>query len=167
MVTVGFVVDAEPVINALKQTAKSVPSITKQMMTVIGKGSAKATNDMLKATTRGRKGFIGHRWPYDVTRAYTYKATSGGVSVYPKKVDKTRANDLTVPVMATLNYGAEIKAVKAKYLGISGDGYHARVKAVRVPGKYFVEAGKRYRDSDKYERDLDKIIEKELKKFWG
>lgn len=167
MVTVSAVVDTQPVVNALSQTAKSVPAIIKQMMTVIGKGSAKATNDMLKATTRGRKGIIGHRYEYDITKAYTYKADQHGVRVYPKAVDKARKNDLTVAVMSTLNYGAEIKAVKSKYLGISGGDYYARVKAVRIPGKRFVDAGMRYRDSDRYEHDLDKVIEKELKKFWG
>lgn len=167
MMTLNVTADINAVADALKQTSKQMPSITNSVMRIIGKGASKEVNRTLKGVIRGRKGKIGRGYDYQVWNAYTYgKAKRGSVSVFPKPMKESRG--LEVAVMQTLNAGAVITPRRGhKYLHVKGNGFYAMSKSIRIEGKHFVEQGVNYAEHGDYQTEVDKYIEKELKKFWG
>lgn len=167
MMMLNVTADINAVADALKQTSKQMPQITNSVMRIIGKGASKEVNRTLKGVIKGRKGKIGRGYDYQVWNSYTYGKPRGGhVAVFPKPMQNSRG--LEVAVMQTLNAGATITPRRGhKYLHIKGDGFYALSKSIRIEGKHFVERGENYAEHGDYQIDIDKMIDKELKKFWG
>lgn len=159
--------DFERVSKALSGTTKSITSIQKGILSIIGRG----TRSEIKKITKSIKGngLIAGRYPYSISSAFTYKVKADGskVSVFPKKIEKNRPNDLTIPVISTLNYGKNISVRNGrKYLVFqTADGWK-KCKSVRIPGHHFIEAGKQYAGSAKYMNEVEKYVQKELDKYW-
>lgn len=162
--------DIQEVSKALDGTAKSLKSIRKQVLGSAAKGVVKTIKSVIQTGLKKHTGFM-----YSV---YKYKVAKDGshVSIFPRpkqkstdttKKQKASAKNLAVAITSTLNYGNTISAKKAKFLFFSDTNGFVKTKSVRIPGVGFLEAGWNYAGSDRYESEMNKIVEKELKKYWG
>lgn len=154
--------DIEKVSKALNGTTKEMKSIIRGVLGIVGRGTRQEVNKVTRAI-KGN-GMIAGRYPYSVAKSFMYKVAKDGskVSVFPRKIEKGRKNDLTIPVISTLNYGKVIYPRRGRnYLVFPlQDGSFLKVKSVRITGRHFVEAGKNYAVSSKYMSDVDKYIQK-------
>ena len=139
-------VDIEEVQQALSGTSKSLKSIQKSVLRIAAKGTAKQikaainTIDLQKRTG-------------ELSKAYVYKVKKDGseANVYPKALT---AKDRTIfPKAMTLSYGHE--------------GPTKRAKSWHIAPRGFVQAGQQYAESGSYMNDVQKMIDKELEKYWG
>lgn len=123
--------------SALSGTTKSLVSISRQTMGIIGRGAVSVVKKEIKATTQKRTG--------ELLKAYRYKVKKDGseVNVFPKGI-KNEGREIFPKVMA-LNYGT---------------------KNGRLKSRGFVQVSERYAESRAYEADIDKMIQKELAKYW-
>lgn len=121
---------------ALAGTSKSLLSISRQTMGIIGRGVANVTTQAVKSSVEK---VTGEMW-----KAYRYKVKKDGseVTVFPKAL---KGNKNIFPKAMALNYGTK-------------DG--------RLKPRGFVQAGERYAESNAYEAEIDKMIQKELSKYW-
>lgn len=121
---------------ALSGTSKSLVTISRKTMGIIGKGVANKIRGEIKALTNKRTG--------ELLKAYRYKVKRDGseVNVFPKALNGEKS---IFPKVMALSYGTK-------------DG---RLKALG-----FVQAGDRYAESGDYAAELDKMIQKELDKYW-
>ena len=122
---------------ALSGTSKSLASISRQIMGIIGKGVKKETVKAIKALTQKHTG--------ELLKAYRYKVKKDGseVNVFPKALN---GEESIFPKAMALSYG-------------TNDG--------RIKPRGFVQQGEKYAESGAYESDIDKMILKELDKYWG
>lgn len=122
--------------TALAGTSKSLVSISRQAMSIIGKGVRKETIKAIRITTNKRTG--------ELLKAYRYKVKKDGseVNVFPKALN---GEGTIFPKVMALNYGTS----------------NGRLKALG-----FVQAGEKYAESNAYESEIDKMIQKELDKYW-
>lgn len=130
--------DVSEVQDALAGTSKSLVSIRRQMLGIIARGVSKETSKAIRATTEKRTG--------ELRKAYRYKVRRDGseANVFPKGL---KGSDRSIfPKVMALNYGTV-------------DG--------RLKPLGFIEQGEKYAESDKYSADVDKMIQRELKKYWG
>ena len=111
-------------------------------------------NSRLKATVRAPKSAVlAHKYAYDMSRMYTRGKVKGhAVAVFPNRVERGRGNDLVIPVSMTLNYGYD-----------AGPGR----KGPHTAARGFVQAGEDYAERGGYGPELQKLVDKELKKYWG
>lgn len=158
--------------QALAQTGKGVKSIQKQTVGIIAKGYVKEIKRQITATgIKKRSG-----WLY---KAYRYKVhKDGSARIYPQqklfhdnKADNARAKNLAVAVTSTLNYGNTINVTKGwknmKYLQISGK-YYARPKRVTIKARNFLQKAEQiYIGGGRYTEDVEKMVDKQLSKYWG
>ena len=89
----------------------------------------------------------------ELRKAYTYKVKKDGssASVYPKAL---ASKDRTIfPKAMTLSYGHEGPTKRASNWYIKPRG--------------FVQAGKRFADSGAYMDEVEKMVSKELDKYWS
>lgn len=143
---VSIQADVDEVQKALKGTAKSMKSIKKQALGAAGRGAAKTIKKAITSTTTKRTG--------ELSKAYGYKVKKDGssVSVWPKDKAVQANNHLVLAKAAVLSYGYN-----------AGDGR----KGPHVTARDFVQAGQTYVESGGYEAEFQKIVDKELKKYWG
>lgn len=139
-------VDIEEVQQALAGTSKSLNSIQKSVLRIAAKGTAKRikaainTSDLQKRTG-------------ELLKAYVYKVKKDGsqANVFPKALT---GKDRTIfPKAMTLSYGH--------------DGPTKRAKNWYIAPRGFVQAGQQYAESGAYMDDVQKMIDKELEKYWG
>lgn len=133
-------VNAKRVQEALKGTRLSMKTIGKKTFRVIGQGVRQAINKSIRQTTTKRTGAL--------LKAYKYYPTSAGGIV---RVDKNIPNgdDMFRKIYA-LNYG-----------------YSGPVGRARNRPHSFIERGEEYLASGQWVGKLDKMVEKEIKKYWG
>lgn len=135
----GLIVKTEiaEVQNALSGTKKSLTSISKQALGVIAKGTVKTVKNEIRALTTKRTG--------ELLKAYRYKVTKDGsqAKVFPKAL---AGNKSIYPKVMALSYGRKKDGLKA--LG-------------------FVQKGQDYVEKGSYETELQKLIDKELSKYWS
>ncbi len=143
---VSIKADVEEVQKALKGTAKSMKSITKQALGAAGRGAAKTIRKAIASSVTKRTG--------ELSRAYGYKVKKDGsaVTVWPKDKAVQANNHLVLAKAAALSYGYN-----------AGPGR----KGPHVTARNFVQAGERYIETGGYEAEFQKIVDKELKKYWG
>lgn len=163
---ITFKADFKPVEEALKQTSLNIITIQKKMMRDVGRRSAKMVNQVLRATTHGN-GLIAGRYEAKLTYTYHVSKDATKMSVYPQKIEPGRKNDLTIPVVSSLNYGKKIEAKYRKYLTFTVNGNFVRVKNVQIQAKNFMNSGEQYISSGAFQTDAQAILNKELKKYWG
>lgn len=139
-------VDIKEVQEALAGTSKSFPAIQKSVLRIAAKGTAKRikaainTSDLQKRTG-------------ELLKAYVYKVKKDGseANVFPKAL---KAKDRTIfPKAMTLSYGH--------------DGPTKRAKGWHIAPRGFVQAGQQYAESGAYMGDVQKMVDKELEKYWG
>ena len=156
---VGISVDVRPVQQALMQTAKSMKGIQRQTVGIAARTTAKTIKTAIRQTTKRLTG--------ELSSAYRYKVRKDGSSaaVFPKTVS---GNHLVLAKVATLSYGNTITNRPGRtFLSVSGRGYWARPKTVHIPARGFVQAGERYAEGGGYMDEVQKMIDRELAKFWG
>lgn len=137
--------DVSAVQEALKGTAKSMKSIRKQALGIVGRVTAKATRQAITATTAKKTG--------DLRKAYGYKVAKDGstVTVWPKDKAIAANNHLILAKASVLSYGYDA-------------GPH---RGPHVTARGFVQAGRDVAERGGWEPEMQKMIEKELKKYWG
>lgn len=160
--------NVDEVQNALKGTARSIATIQKMSLRTVASGAAKVINKKLKSVIHG-DGKIKGIYPYKMSSAYRGKIKKGDpdeATIYPKGIP---GGTLIIPVITTLNYGATINVSRRhKYMKFQNrQGEWKSCKSVRIPGRHFIESGEKYLESDAYMNDLSKLVDKELKKYWG
>lgn len=156
----GVVIDIAPVEDALKQTNLNHKKIVKKVLSEVGKKQAKIFNRYIGQSTKKITG--------ELKKAYTYKVK---VTDFEEKVTmyaRSKGKESIYPKLMTLNYGAHIKPVTCKTLIIHGDGWWARPISVNIQGRHFLEpAWQSYGAKGDFTEDAQKVIDKELDKFWG
>ncbi len=138
--------DVEGVQKALAGTAKGMRSIQRQVLGAMGRGTAKVVRQAISRTTARRSGAL--------RKAFGYKVKKDGSSVTVWPTDKAvkKNNHLVLAKASVLSYGYD-----------AGPGK----KGPHVMARNFVQAGWDYAERGGYEAELQKIVDKELKKYWG
>ena len=129
--------DVAEVQYALEGTGKSLKTIQRLVLRTIAKGALKE----VKAVIRSKA-----RWTGSLLKSYGYKVKkdASAVSVYPKNgTDENRTNFIKA---AVLSWGRPQR---------------------RIEPKGFVQAGITYAEGNSYKKEIDRVVEKELKKYWG
>lgn len=136
--------DVSQVQQALLETSQSMTSIQRQTLGVIARGTVKIIKSAILTTTTQRTG--------ELAKGYRYKIKKDGseANVFPN-TDKWGSD--IFPKAAVLSYGHE--------------GPTKRAKSFTVAPRSFVQSGKAWVDSGGYSSELDKMIDKQLTKFWG
>ena len=139
-------IDVQPVLDALSGTSKSIESIEKSVLRIAAKETAKCVRAaVVSSDLNVRTG--------ELRKAYTYKVKKYGssASVYPKALV---GKDRTIfPKAMTLSYGHEGPTKRASNWYIKPRG--------------FVQAGQRFADSGAYMDEVEKMVSKELDKYWS
>lgn len=136
--------DVSEVQQALLETSQSMTSIQRQTLGVISRGAVKIIKAAILETTTRRTG--------ELAKGYRYKIKKDGTeaNVFPK----------------TDNWGSAVFP-KAAVLSYGHEGPTKRAKSFNVYPRGFVQTGKAWIDSGGYSSDLDKMIDRQLTKFWG
>ena len=125
--------------DALAGTSKSIASIQRKTLSVIARGTVKAVNVGIRSTLHRRTG--------ELLKAFGYKVHKNGVAnVYPKGEN----GSAIFPKSYVLNYG---------YTGPTK-------RAINKPHS-FIQYGEVYADSGAYMPEVERMVNKELEKYWG
>ncbi len=141
----GFInveADVEEVQRALEKTSKSVKSIGSSALRVIARGSVSVIKGAIR--TSGLQKRSG-----ELLKCYGYKVAKNGktVNVYPKAINNP---DVSIfPKIGALSYGTDKRP-------------NRHLKAFG-----FVQAGIKAAESGAYQSEMQKMIDKELQKYWG
>ena len=139
-------VDIEEVEKALAGTSKSLKSIRKSVLRIAAKETAKRVKAAISTSDLQRR-------TGELLKAYVYKVKKDGsaASVFPKALS---GNGSTIfPKAMTLSYGH--------------DGPTKRASSWHIAPRGFVQAGQQYADSGAYMDEVQKMVNKELEKYWG
>ncbi len=139
-------VDIEDVEKALAGTSKSLKSIRKSVLRIAAKETAKRVKAAINTSDLQRR-------TGELLKAYVYKVKKDGsaASVFPKALS---GNGNTIfPKAMTLSYGHDGPTKRASHWHIAPRG--------------FVQAGQQYAESGAYMEEVQKMVNKELEKYWG
>lgn len=135
----GFSVkaDIEEVQKALSGTRKSLKSISRQTLGIIARNTVKVIKKEIKATTTRRTG--------ELLKSYRYRIRRDGkqANIFPKALNK---ESTIFPKVMALSYGR---------------------KNDRLRPRGFVQKGMEYTEKGDFEPELQKMINKELAKYWS
>ena len=139
-------VDVSAVQEALSETTKSLKAIQRDTLRVVAKATAKTVRSaIISSDLHVRTG--------ELRKAYTYKLKRDGTeaNVFPRALT---SKDRTIfPKAMTLSYGHE--------------GPTKRAKNWRIVPRGFVQRGQQYAESGSYMDEVQKLIDKELDKYWS
>lgn len=131
--------DIEKAKKALEGTSKSLASIQRKTLSIIARGAVKAINEGIRETLEKRTG--------EFLKAFRYKVRKDGIAnVYPGG----ESGSPNFPKAYVLNYG---------YSGPTK-------RAINRPHG-FIQRAEIYGESGAYMPEVEKMIEKELQKYWG
>jgi len=139
-------VDIEEVEKALAGTSKSLKAIRKSVLRIAAKETAKRVKAAINASDL-------HRRTGELSKAYVYKIKRDGseANVFPKALS---GKDKTIfPKAMTLSYGH--------------DGATKRASNWHIAPRGFVQSGQQYAESGAYMTEVQKMVDKELEKYWG
>ena len=139
-------VDIEEVEKALAGTSKSLKAIRKSVLRIAAKETAKRVKAAISASDL-------HRRTGELLKAYVYKVKKDGseANVFPKALT---GNGRTIfPKAMTLSYGH--------------DGPTKRAASWHIAPRGFVQSGQQYAESGAYMTEVQKMVDKELEKYWG
>lgn len=130
--------DIEHAQKALENTGKSLKSISKKVLGVIGRNTVKAIKKEIRSS--GLKKRTG-----ELSKTYFSKVKKNGnaVTILPKALNGEKS---IFPKIMALSYGSEKRNIKA--FG-------------------FVQKGMEYAENGVYSEEIEKMIQKELEKYWG
>ena len=125
--------------DALAGTNKSLASIQRKTLSIIARGTVKAVNVGIRSTLHRRTG--------ELLKAFGYKVHKNGVAnVYPRGEN----GSAIFPKSYVLNYG---------YTGPTK-------RAINKPHS-FIQYGEAYTEVGAYMPEVQRMIDKELEKYWG
>lgn len=130
-------VDVSKAKQALSGTSKSLVSISRQSLGIIARGTVTVLKKEIRATTDKITG--------ELLKAYRYKVSKDGshANVFPKALNGERT---IFPKVMALSYGRKKDALKPRG---------------------FVQKGEEYVEKGRYEDELQKMIDRELDKYWS
>ena len=139
-------VDVSAVQDALSETSKSLKSIQRSTLRVVARATAKTVRAaIISSDLHVRTG--------ELRKAYTYKLKRDGseANVYPRAL--TNGDRTIFPKAMTLSYGHE--------------GPTKRFRNWRIVPRGFVQRGQQYAENGDYIPEVQKLIDKELEKYWS
>ena len=139
-------VDVSQVQEALSETTKSLKSIQRSTLRVVASATAKTVRAaIISSDLHVRTG--------ELRKAYTYKLKRDGTeaNVYPRAL--TNGDRTIFPKAMTLSYGH--------------DGPTKRARNWKIVPRGFVQRGQQYAESGDYYPEVQKLIDKELEKYWS
>ena len=139
-------VDVSAVQDALSETSKSLKSIQRSTLRVVARATAKTVRAaIITSDLHVRTG--------ELRKAYTYKLKRDGTeaNVYPRAL--TSGDRTIFPKAMTLSYGHQ--------------GPTKRFRNWRIAPRGFVQRGQQYAENGGYMDEVQKLIDKELEKYWS
>ncbi len=139
-------VDVSAVQDALSQTSKSLKAIQRDTLRVVARATAKTVRAaIISSDLHVRTG--------ELRKAYTYKLKRDGseANVYPRAL--TNGDRTIFPKAMTLSYGHQ--------------GPTKRARNWRIVPRGFVQRGQQYAENGDYMDEVQKLIDKELDKYWS
>ena len=139
-------VDVSAVQDALSETSKSLKSIQRSTLRVVARATAKTVRAaIISSDLHVRTG--------ELRKAYTYKLKRDGseANVYPRAL--TNGDRTIFPKAMTLSYGHQ--------------GPTKRARNWRIVPRGFVQRGQQYAENGDYMDEVQKLIDKELNKYWS
>ena len=139
-------VDVSAVQEALSETSKSLKSIQRSTLRVVASATAKTVRAaIISSDLHVRTG--------ELCKAYTYKLKRDGseANVYPRAL--TSGDRTIFPKAMTLSYGHQ--------------GPTKRFRNWRIAPRGFVQRGQQYAENGDYMDEVQKLIDKELDKYWS
>ena len=125
--------------RALQGTSKSLKSIERKTLSIASRGTVKAIKIAIRGVLKRRTG--------ELLKCYGYKVHKDGVAnVFPKG----KTGSKVFPKAYTLNYG-----------------YKGKTKRAWNKPHSFIEKGEAFAASGAYMPEVEKMISKELEKYWG
>jgi hypothetical protein len=139
-------VDVSAVQDALSETSKSLKSIQRSTLRIVARATAKTVRAaIITSDLHVRTG--------ELRKAYTYKLKRDGTeaNVYPRALI---SGDRTIfPKAMTLSYGH--------------NGPTKRFRNWRIAPRGFVQRGQQFAENGGYMDEVQKLIDKELEKYWS
>jgi hypothetical protein len=139
-------VDVSAVQDALSETSKSLKSIQRSTLRVVARATAKTVRAaIITSDLHVRTG--------ELRKAYTYKLKRDGTeaNIYPRAL--TSGDRTIFPKAMTLSYGH--------------NGPTKRFRNWRIAPRGFVQRGQQYAENGDYMDEVQKLIDKELEKYWS
>ncbi len=139
-------VDVSAVQDALSETSKSLKSIQRSTLRIVARATAKTVRAaIITSDLHVRTG--------ELRKAYTYKLKRDGTeaNVYPRAL--TSGDRTIFPKAMTLSYGH--------------NGPTKRFRNWRIAPRGFVQRGQQYAENGGYMDEVQKLIDKELEKYWS
>ena len=139
-------VDVSAVQDALSETSKSLKSIQRSTLRIVARATAKTVRAaIISSDLHVRTG--------ELRKAYTYKVKRDGseANVYPRAL--TNGDRTIFPKAMTLSYGH--------------NGPTKRFRNWRIAPRGFVQRGQQYAENGGYMDEVQKLIDKELEKYWS
>lgn len=139
-------VDVSAVQDALSETSKSLKSIQRSTLRIVARATAKTVRAaIISSDLHVRTG--------ELRKAYTYKLKRDGseANVYPRAL--TNGDRTIFPKAMTLSYGHQ--------------GPTKRFRNWRIAPRGFVQRGQQYAENGDYMDEVQKLIDKELEKYWS
>lgn len=139
-------VDVSAVQDALSETSKSLKAIQRDTLRVVARATAKTVRAaIISSDLHVRTG--------ELRKAYTYKLKRDGseANVYPRAL--TNGDRTIFPKAMTLSYGH--------------NGPTKRFRNWRIAPRGFVQRGQQYAENGDYMDEVQKLIDKELEKYWS
>lgn len=130
--------------KALSGTSKSLVSIRNQVLGIIGKYGVKAVKNAIR--TSGLK-----------------KRTGELQKAYVRKLNRRKGEENLYPV----SLGDRKKTIFSKAQALSYGARNEKKPKWKITGKGFVQKGWEAVEGDSYRAEIDQMIDKELKKYWG
>lgn len=146
----AFIIQAEmkDVQEALNKTTLSIPSMNRKFLAVIGKKTAETVKTGIKQTYSPPSKY--YKRTGALLRSWTFHAKKDGsqVSVFPRVIatNNNKNRQWAVGLSSILSYG-------------TADG--------RIKPRAFIQRGENYASSGAYMQEVQKIVDKELEKYWG
>lgn len=139
-------VDVSAVQEALSETTKSLKSIQRSTLRVVARATAKTVRAAIVSSDL-------HVRTGELRKAYTYKLKRDGTeaNVYPRAL--TSGDRTIFPKAMTLSYGHQ--------------GPTKRARNWRIVPRGFVQRGQQYAENGDYLDEVQKLIDKELEKYWS
>ena len=139
-------VDVSAVQDALSETSKSLKSIQRSTLRIVARATAKTVRAaIITSDLHVRTG--------ELRKAYTYKLKRDGTeaNVYPRAL--TSGDRTIFPKAMTLSYGH--------------NGPTKRFRNWRIAPRGFVQRGQQFAENGGYMDEVQKLIDKELEKYWS
>lgn len=144
MMVLGIEADVSGAVKALEGTSKSLKSIERQVVGIVARGGVKAIKSAIRTSGLQRR-------TGELLKAYRYKVKKSGgeANIFPKALN---SSSTIYPKAMTLSYGHT--------------GPTRRNSRWEILPRCFVQSGREWIESGKYDRDIERMVQKQLDKYW-